>query len=81
MIAEHGQALRARAATAEELARPPRYGRTLVDPYRGHLRTRLAPDPDVPVTRLLDEIRELGYTGSANLPSAPGASWAWPPIG
>jgi transposase len=26
-----------------------------------------AADPDVPVTRLLEEIRELGYTGSANL--------------
>ena len=57
----------ARAATAEQLQRPPRYGRTLVDPYREHLRRRLAADPDVPVTRLLDEIRELGYTGSANL--------------
>jgi transposase len=57
----------ARAATAEELQRPPRYGRTLVDPYRDHLRARLAADPDVPVTRLLDEIRALGYAGSANL--------------
>ena len=35
----------ARAATAEELQRPPRYGRTLVDPYREHLRRRLAPTP------------------------------------
>jgi hypothetical protein len=57
----------ARATTAEELARPPRYGRTLVDPYREHLRRRLAAEPAVPVTRLLAEIRELGYTGSANL--------------
>lgn len=57
----------ARAATAEELARPPRYGRTLVDPYRDHLRARRAAEPDVPVTRLFDEIRELDYTGSANL--------------
>ena len=57
----------ARAATAEQLQRPPRYGRTLVDPYREHLRRRLAAEPDVPVTRLLAEIRELGYTGSANL--------------
>jgi transposase len=57
----------ARAATAEELLRPPRYGRTLVDPYRDHLRRRMAAEPDVPVTRLLAEIRELGYTGSANL--------------
>jgi hypothetical protein len=57
----------ARAATAEHLARPPRYGRTLVDPYRDHLRRRLATEPDVAVTQLLAEIRELGYTGSANL--------------
>ena len=57
----------ARATTAEQLARPPRFGRTLVDPYREHLRRRLAAEPDVPVTRLLEEIRELGYTGSANL--------------
>jgi transposase len=57
----------ARAATAEQLQRPPRYGRTLVDPYREHLRRRLAAEPDVPATRLLAEIRELGYTGSANL--------------
>jgi Transposase len=57
----------ARAATPEQLQRPPRYGRTLVDPYREHLRRRLAAEPDIAVTRLLAEIRELGYTGSANL--------------
>ena len=57
----------ARAATAEHLQRPPRYGRTLVDPYRDHLRRRLAAEPGVAVTTLLAEIRELGYTGSANL--------------
>ncbi|MCA1224307.1 ISL3 family transposase [Streptomyces sp. 8L] len=45
----------------------PRYRPTLVDPYRDHLRQRRAQDPAVPVTHLLDEIRELGYTGSANL--------------
>jgi len=44
---EHGQRY-ARAATAEQLARPPRYGRTLVDPYRDHLRRRLATDPTSP---------------------------------
>jgi hypothetical protein len=38
-----------------------------VDPYRDHLRHRLAAEPDVALTRLLTEIRELGYTGSANL--------------
>jgi hypothetical protein len=57
----------ARAATAQELQRPPRYGRTLIDPYREHLRRRLADQPGVAVTCLLEEIRELGYTGSANL--------------
>ena len=57
----------ARAATAEDLQRPPRYRETLVDPYRDHLRRRRAEDPQVPVTRLLAEIRDQGYTGSANL--------------
>jgi transposase len=57
----------ARSATADQLQRPPRHGRTLVDPFRDHLRRRLAAEPNVAVTRLLDEIRELGYTGSANL--------------
>ena len=42
----------ARAETAEQLQRPPRYGRTLVDPYRDHLRRRLAAEPDIAVTRL-----------------------------
>lgn len=57
----------ARAGTAAELVRPPRYGTTLVDPYRDHLRRRLTTEPAVAVTRLLAEIRGLGYTGSANL--------------
>jgi hypothetical protein len=56
-----------RAATTEQLQQPPRHGRTLVDPYRDHLRRRLAAEPDVAVTRLFFEIRELGYRGSANL--------------
>ena len=56
-----------RAVTADQLQRPPRYGRTLVDPSREHLRRRLGDEPNVPVTRLLPEIRELGYTASANL--------------
>lgn len=47
--------------------RAPRYKTTLVDPYRDHLRRRRAEDPAVPVTHLLREIKELGYTGSANL--------------
>lgn len=57
----------ARAARAEELIRPPRYGTTLVDPHRDHLRRRLAANPNVATTQLLAEIRERGYTGSANL--------------
>jgi DNA-binding NarL/FixJ family response regulator len=57
----------ARAATASELHRPPQYRRTLVDPYRHHLRARLSTEPGVSATRLLAEIRELGYPGSANL--------------
>ncbi|MFI9630670.1 ISL3 family transposase [Streptomyces sp. NPDC052042] len=47
--------------------RAPRYKPTLVDPYRDHLRRRRAEEPAVPVTHLLREIKELGYTGSANL--------------
>ena len=47
--------------------RAPRYKPTLVDPYRDHLRRRRSEDPGVPVTHLLREIKELGYTGSANL--------------
>jgi transposase len=57
----------ARAATAQELHRPPQFRQTLVDPYRQHLRARLSAEPDVGATRLLSEIRELGYPGSANL--------------
>ncbi|MEU7876571.1 ISL3 family transposase [Dactylosporangium sp. NPDC049140] len=57
----------ARAATAEQLQRPAQYRATLVDPYRDHLRRRLTEEPGVAVTRLLAEIREQGYPGSANL--------------
>jgi hypothetical protein len=57
----------ARATTADQVQRPPRYREPLVDPFLDHLRRRRAEDPQVPVTRLLTEIRELGYTGSANL--------------
>lgn len=38
-----------------------------MDPYRDHLRQRRLENPAVPVTHLLREIRELGYTGSSNL--------------
>jgi hypothetical protein len=55
----------ARARRVEELLRPPRYGACLVDAHRDLVRRRLA--EKVPVTRILAEIREQGYTGSANL--------------
>jgi transposase len=57
----------ARANRAEDLIGPRRFRATLVDPYRDHLRQRLIAEADVPVTRLLAEIREQGYPGSANL--------------
>ncbi len=56
-----------RVAEPERLIRAPEYRPTLVDPYRDHLRQRRLEDPAVPVTHLLQEIRELGYTGSSNL--------------
>ncbi|WP_331459378.1 ISL3 family transposase [Saccharothrix sp. NRRL B-16348] len=56
-----------RIPSAEQLRRPPPYRRSMVDPYRDHLRRRLAQQPDVPVTHLFAEIRALGYPGSANL--------------
>lgn len=57
----------ARASEPERLRRVPQYRPTLVEPYRGYLRRRRAEEPGAPVTQLLDEIRELGYPGSANL--------------
>lgn len=56
-----------RAAQPEQIARPPRYRPTLVDPYRDHLRERRQGDPGVSVQQLLTEIRALGFTGSQNL--------------
>lgn len=55
----------ARAKNVQELLRPPRYGSSLVDAHRDLVRRRLA--EKTPVTRILTEIREQGYTGSANL--------------
>ncbi|OIJ96298.1 ISL3 family transposase [Streptomyces monashensis] len=52
----------ARHAEPERMVRAPNYLPTL-----DHLRRRRAEDPAVPVTHLLHEIREQGYTGSANL--------------
>ncbi|WP_433272632.1 ISL3 family transposase [Actinosynnema sp. CS-041913] len=57
----------ARMPEPQTLRIAPTYRPTLVDPYRDHLRARRAADPAVPVTHLLAEIREMGYTGSANL--------------
>ncbi|MEI5097716.1 ISL3 family transposase [Streptomyces sp. PmtG] len=57
----------ARMPEPQALRLTPAYRPTLVDPYRDHLRARRAAEPAVPVTHLLREIRELGYTGSANL--------------
>ncbi|WP_456293485.1 ISL3 family transposase [Streptomyces azureus] len=57
----------ARMPKPQALRIAPAYRPTLVDPYRDHLRARRAAEPAVPVTQLLGEIRELGYTGSANL--------------
>ncbi|MEV4281881.1 ISL3 family transposase [Actinoplanes xinjiangensis] len=57
----------ARAERAEQLQRPPQYRETMVDPFRDHLRSRRAHELGVAVTQLLTEIREQGYTGSANL--------------
>ncbi|WP_404818639.1 ISL3 family transposase [Streptomyces triticiradicis] len=63
---QHRQALRPRGQP-ERLIRAPKYRPTLVDPYRDHLRRRRLENPAVPVTHLLQEIRELGCTGSSNL--------------
>jgi len=57
----------ARHSEPDRMVRAPGYRPTLVDPYRKHLRARRAQDPAVPVTTLLQEIKALGYTGSANL--------------
>jgi transposase len=57
----------ARVPEPERLVRAPNYRPTLVDPFRDHLRKRREHDPAVPVLTLLEEIRELGYTGSQNL--------------
>ncbi|WSW21282.1 transposase [Streptomyces phaeochromogenes] len=57
----------ARHAEPDRLIRTPQYRPALVDPYREYLRKHRATDSAVLVTHLLTEIRELGYTGSANL--------------
>lgn len=57
----------ARIREPERLVRAPKYRPTLVDPHREHLRRRREEDPAVPVTQLLEEIKQLGYPGSLNL--------------
>lgn len=57
----------ARADRPERMLRVPKYGASLVDPYREHLRTRRADDPSVPIAHLFEEIKRLGYTGCLNL--------------
>ena len=57
----------ARIDQPERPVRAPRYRPTLVDPFREYLRRRREQDPAVPVLQLLDEITQLGYTGSQNL--------------
>ncbi|MFI2303144.1 ISL3 family transposase [Actinacidiphila glaucinigra] len=57
----------ARADRPERMLRVPKYRASLVDPYRDHLRKRRAEDPAVPVKRLFEEIKTLGYTGCLNL--------------
>ena len=57
----------ARIGEPERLVRAPQYRPTLVDPYRDHLRRRREADPAVPVLRLFDELKALGYKGSLNL--------------
>lgn len=56
-----------RTAEPERLIRAPKYQPTLVGPYRDHLRQRREKDPAVPVQRLFEEIKQLGYGGSRNL--------------
>jgi transposase len=57
----------ARTSEPQRLVRAPQYRPTLVDPYRDFLRNRREADPAVPVLQLLEEIKQLGYTGSQNL--------------
>ncbi|MCZ1018586.1 ISL3 family transposase [Streptomyces albulus] len=57
----------ARADRPERMLRVPKYRISLVDPYREHLRKRRTEDPAVPVKRLFEEIKALGFTGCLNL--------------
>lgn len=57
----------ARHTEPEQMVHAPQYRPTLVDPYREHLRKRRNEDPAVQPAQLLREIKQQGYTGSANL--------------
>jgi len=57
----------ARASEPDRLRRPPQYRACQVDAHRDHLRRRRTEEPGMPVKRLLEEIHDLGYTGSLNL--------------
>jgi transposase len=57
----------ARGDRPERMLRVPKYRASLVDPYREHLRKRRAEDPAVPVVRLFEQIKALGFTGCLNL--------------
>nr|WP_239150577.1 ISL3 family transposase [Streptomyces sp. SID13588] len=65
-LGEHGQAL-CPPRPARPLGAHPDLPARSVDPYRDHLRRCRSADPAAPTTHLLAEIREMGYTGSANL--------------
>ncbi|WP_405192749.1 transposase [Streptomyces anthocyanicus] len=56
----------ARHSEPDRMVRAPVHLACPIDPYRDHLRKRRDEDPAVPVTHLLAEIREQGYTDSAN---------------
>ncbi len=57
----------ARTPEPRALRNAPAYRPTPAAPCRDHLRERRKADPAAPVTHLLQEIGELGYSDSANL--------------
>lgn len=77
--ASHGQIMRrlhlsrntvkkyAAAGQAAQLIHGPKYSTTLVDPFRGYLRSRRDQEPAVPTWTLLGEIKAMGYQGGSTL--------------
>jgi hypothetical protein len=57
----------ARAASADDLLDPPKYGSPWRTPYRDHQRWCPAEEPDVRAARVLAEIRALGSPRNAKL--------------